>query len=356
VYADVDGNIGFVVAARVPIRKNGTGAVPLPGENDDFVWTGYIPFDQLPQVLNPPEGMIATANARVVGPGYKPYLTDRWYGPYRTDRIYKLMDRREPIQPLDCLKAQTDVHSLPHRLLAEQLLEAVKKHPPKDERVKALVAQIPQWNGDALATSRLVTLLEFTRRQVSRIVLQSVLGTDYTRYQWSRSQVFLDRLLRERPPHWLPKEYADYDALLVAAAEAAAQAIEEQRRADGVEDAASPQDWAWGHFTSLRILHPLARSGFLSQHLSITGLQQSGTGSSVKQTGRTIGPAMRFVADTANWDNSLMNLTVGQSGQFLSPHYRDQFLAWYRGNGLPSAFSEAAEQAARRHRLTLSPN
>src|SRR5207245_6795207 len=82
VYADVDGNIGFIVAARIPVRKKGDGALPVPGDTDDYEWTGYIPFDELPQVLNPPGGVIATANARVVGPGYPHYLTDRWASPW----------------------------------------------------------------------------------------------------------------------------------------------------------------------------------------------------------------------------------------------------------------------------------
>src|SRR2546429_5786145 len=99
VYADVEGNIGYLMAARVPIRKKGHGEVPVPGDTDDYEWTGYIPFDQLPQALNPASGLIATANARVVGPDYKPYLTDRWGDPYRTARIYDQLHDRHDLCP-----------------------------------------------------------------------------------------------------------------------------------------------------------------------------------------------------------------------------------------------------------------
>ncbi|MGB7435638.1 MAG: penicillin acylase family protein, partial [Candidatus Acidiferrum sp.] len=68
VYADVDGNIGYILGAHVPVRKKGHGEVPVPGDTDEYEWTGYIPFDQLPQVFNPESGLIVTANARVVGP------------------------------------------------------------------------------------------------------------------------------------------------------------------------------------------------------------------------------------------------------------------------------------------------
>ncbi len=101
IYADVEGNIGYVMAARIPIRKSGNGDLPVAGDRDDFEWTGYIPFGELPQVLNPRGGIIATANARTVGPAYKYFISDRWAGPYRTDRIYQLLGARKDLRPAD---------------------------------------------------------------------------------------------------------------------------------------------------------------------------------------------------------------------------------------------------------------
>lgn len=354
VYADVDGNIGFVMAARVPVRKNGTGATPAPGDTDDHEWTGYIPFEQLPQVLNPAEGLIATANARVVGPAYRPYLTDRWYSPYRTEQIYRLLSARTGLRPRDFLEMQADTHSIPHMVLAQQLHTAMRRYPPKDERVKMLLDLVPRWEGTTEATSRLVGLLEYTRRQLRQMILQPVLGNDERHYEWSRSQIFFDNVLRDRPAHWLPKEFADYDALLMAAAERAAARLEEEARAAGIANPERPEQWRWGNYIKLHMVHPLAQSGFLSRHLSVTNVDQGGTAYSIKQTGRSVGPAMRFVADLHDWDNSLMNITMGQSGHYLSPNYRDQFEAWYWGRGVPSAFSDAAVQATVRHRLRLT--
>ncbi|HEX9759925.1 MAG TPA: penicillin acylase family protein, partial [Candidatus Acidoferrales bacterium] len=114
VYADVDGNIGFAVGALVPVRKQGDGSVPVPGDTDAHEWTGYIPFDELPHILNPPGGIIATANARVVGPGYRWYLTDRWGSAHRTSRIYELLESGKKFRPQDFLAIQTDIVSLSH--------------------------------------------------------------------------------------------------------------------------------------------------------------------------------------------------------------------------------------------------
>src|SRR6185312_2885935 len=48
VYADTGGTIGFIVAGRIPIRKNGNGWLPMPGWSGDYDWEGYVPFDELP--------------------------------------------------------------------------------------------------------------------------------------------------------------------------------------------------------------------------------------------------------------------------------------------------------------------
>jgi penicillin amidase len=113
--------------------------------------------------------------------------------------------------------------------------------------------------------------------------------------------------------------------------------------------------WRWGRFMQLAILHPLARTGFLSRHWSIGPIPQGGSSFSVKQTGMSLGPAMRFVADLADFDNSLMNITMGQSGQYLSHHYKDQFPEWYEGRGIISSFSDKIQEKTRVEHLRLLP-
>lgn len=354
VYADVDGNIGFIVAANIPIRKNGNGSVPVPGDTDDYEWTGYIPFDELPQVLNPSTGIIATANARVVGPGYRHFITDRWYEPWRTRRIYELLETKQKFAVEDFVRIQRDIESRPHVMLAGYLREAAKKVRPQDARVAPLVEEMGRRDGMALRTSRAVTLIEFTRRELLRQILKPHLPAG-ANYEWSRTFTFLENVLRERPAAWLPAGFASYDAFIVASADAAARQIETTLRERGVGEPALAENWTWGHILPLQMLHPFGRSGFLRNHLSIAGAAQDGTSYSVKQTGRTFGPAMRLVADLSNWDGSVMVITLGQSGHYLSAHFRDQFDAWYAGRGLSSAFSATAEAAKRKHRLTLNP-
>ncbi len=348
VYADVEGNIGYVMAARVPIRKKGHGEVPLPGDTDDYEWTGYIPFDQLPQALNPESGLIVTANARVVGPDYKPYLTDRWEEPYRTARIYDLLHDRHDLRPEDMLKVQTDTYSYPHVFLADQLLGAAKTVKPKDPRAQKLIEGLKDWNGIADADSPEVSFLHVARRAAIDLLLEPFLGKDTSLYQW-RSTTFLQKILTDRPAKWLPAPYKNFDELLAAAADLAVTNLAGQSKSDRVED------WAWKRFDSLDMFHPMGREGLLKRFLSITDKSQSGTLYSVRAATKTHGPAMRFVANPENWDESILLLPAGQSGQPGSSHYSDQFSYWYEGKPILAPFSDAAEANARKHTLTLKP-
>ena len=348
VYADTEGNIGYIMAARVPIRKKGHGEVPVPGDTDDYEWTGYIPFEQLPQALNPDSGLIVTANARVVGPNYKPYLTDRWEEPYRTARIYDLLHDKTDLRPIDMLKVETDTYSFPHAFLADQMSSAAKTVQPKDPRARKLVDGLKDWNGIADADSPLVSFLVMSRRAALDLILEPYLGKDTNLYAW-RSTVFLQKVLTNRPAKWLPPAYKNYDELLAATADRAVSMLAEQTKSERVED------WQWKDLNSLEMLHPIGRDGFLKHLLSVTGKPQSGTGYSVRAATKRHGPSMRFIANLANWDDSILLIPAGESGQVGSSHYTDQFSYWYEGKPIVAPYSDAAEATARKHTLTLKP-
>jgi penicillin amidase len=160
---------------------------------------------------------------------------------------------------------------------------------------------------------------------------------------------FLQRIFTERPDKWLPPEYKNYDALLVAAADRAVAKM--------AHETGSPRiaDWQWKRFNSLDMLHPLGRQGLLKRFLSISGKPQAGTAFSVRAATKNHGPAMRFVANLGNWDDSMMLIPAGQSGQPGSSHYADQFSYWFQGKPIYAPFSDAAEAREQKHFLTLKP-
>ena len=348
VYADVDGNIGFIVAAWIPIRKRGHGEVPVPGDTDDYEWAGYIPFDELPQTLNPPGGIIVTANARVVGPNYPHYITDRWGSPDRTERIYDLLAGRKDLRPSDMNAIQNDIVALGDKRLGDALVLASRNVKPKDARTSEIIGRVARWDGKAAIDSVETTFVEVARDALLNNLLTPFLpgGTDL--YQW-RGSVLIDRTLRDRPPRWLPPSFPSYDGMLIASADRAVAELETTTQSKDISA------WRIGKLNALTMNHPLGQSGILHRLLSIGPLEQSGSAYSPKAMTRTHGPVMRFVSDLSNWDQSLMEISSGESGEFGSEHYKDQFPAWFAGRGIVSPFSEAAEENARAHRLTLLP-
>jgi penicillin amidase len=166
---------------------------------------------------------------------------------------------------------------------------------------------------------------------------------------WWRDKVFLENILHSRAAAWLPSGVANCDDLLMASADDAVAALQKQT------GQATESGWNWGRLHALDMAHPLGRAGLLHGLLSIGPYEQGGTIDTVRAMGVGHGPAMRFVADLSNFDQSLMVIPTGESGQYASPYYRDQFAEWFAGRGIPVPYTIAAEDGARAHRLTILP-
>jgi penicillin amidase len=246
------------------------------------------------------------------------------------------------------LKVQADTYSYPHLFMAEQLVTAAKVAPPKDERARKLIQEARNWNGMADANSPVVTFLDAALFRALHLILEPHLGNDTDEYRW-RKIAFLQRVLTERPSRWLPAGYENYDELLSAAADLAVKRLEERTKD------ADPDDWAWKRFNYLDMLHAIGRKGILKKLLSITDQPQSGTEWSPRAASRHHGPSERFVANLADWDESIILITGGESGQPGSEHYRDQFPYWFEGKPIYGPFSDAAEAKMKKHTLTLKP-
>ena len=351
VYADADGNIGYHVFGRVPLRRNGRGQVPIPGDSLQFDWVGAIPFEELPHAFNPPSGTLATANNRSVPDNYPYYFTDQWMGPARIARIYQLLEEDRRFEPEDFLRIQGDVVSLPDKALAAHLVAAGAAvsgpHPP--ERAQAL-AMLKEWDGAMRVELAAPLIVTTVRSQLMEALLRPHLGDDWRQYSWFNAPLFLENVLVERPARWLPEGVESYDALLIAALD---RALNQLRRETRI---ANLQGMRWGDQWVVRFAHPVGeRLPVLRRWFSVGGVPQSGGPHSVKQTHRMAGVSQRFVVNFADLDRTLMNITLGQSGHVASPHYRDQFRAWLEVRSFPAPFSDAAVERAARHRLHLLP-
>jgi penicillin amidase len=350
VYADMDGNIGYYAAAWVPIRKQGTGAVPVPGSTDDYDWTGYIPFDDLPHAFNPASGMIATANGRVVPDAYPYFITSHWDPPFRTARIFQLLRAGKAFTVDDMLRIQTDIVSLEDKWLAKQLLKASLHDQPHDPDAQYALSLLSHWDGEARMDSAATLVCEVTRKALLERILRSKLGSDLSVYHWGMSTVFLENVLANNWARWLPPGDSSFADTLMRSLEAGVKQIPSR------VGSRSPDAWKWGNTVLLTFYHPLGQGlPLLGRLLDVGAFPQAGTATTVKATTARHGPSMRMVVDLSNLDHSVQNITLGESGQVFSPYYKDQFDAWYNGRSFPMSFSDAAVEQATVHNLVLGP-
>ena len=127
VYADVDGNIGWIAAGLMPIRS-WSGLLPVPG-NGNYEWQGFLPADRLPSSFNPAAGFIATANHNILPPGYTAPLNYDWADPFRFDRIAAILRDSSGLTRADFERLQHDELSLPAQATVPVLLAALRRHP-----------------------------------------------------------------------------------------------------------------------------------------------------------------------------------------------------------------------------------
>jgi penicillin amidase len=347
VYADVDGHIGYQTTGFIPIRPAGDGSVPVAGDDDSHEWTGYVPFDQLPSVYDPPSGIIATANGRIVPDGYPYPLSIEWMAPYRTERIYRLLNARKKLTPPDMLAIQTDIMSEFDRYCAERFVYAVDQTPNASPRAKQAADLMRNWDGAMTTDSAAPTIAYFSRQNLQELLLKPRLGDEWKEYRWFMSTVWLENVLAHQPARWLPQGYASYDQLLTAAVQAA------------VDDAETPRPlglWKWGRVHRVDVQHPFwSHFPILKKGAGPGSQPLSGNGQTVKQVSTHFGPSERLTVDFSDLDNSTLNIVNGQSGNIFDEHYNDQWSAYYDGRTFSLPFSDAAVQRTGVHHLRLQP-
>jgi penicillin amidase len=335
VYADLDGNIGYHAAGYLPKRHGFAGDVPLDGSSGDFEWDGYIPFDQLPAAYNPPGGIIATANQNPFPADYPYPVNGNFAPPDRSRRIRDLLSARTGWRAADMLAVQTDIFSAFHKFLATQAVAAYDRRGAKNPALDPSVALLRAWDGRMekdLAAPFLISLLY---QHVRTSVAESASPGKGQLYEYAMGPAVIGKLLRERPEGW----FRDYDAMLLRAL---VDAVDEAKRIQGGNAAR----WKYGAYLRIEIdnpvLHAALRSipaiGRFLDIFEIGPVPMSGGATTVKQTTRALAPSMRMNADLADWDRSLLNVQVGQSGQPFSGHYKDQWDDYYNGRSYPMQF------------------
>ena len=344
IYADVDGNIGWVAAGMVPIRKNWSGLFPVPGSSGRYEWSGFRTVAQLPQLRNPVQHYIATANHNILPKGYKYDLSFDWAPPYRFKRIDEVLRKGGKFTIEDFKHLQHDETSLPARELVGMLRKLSESGAPEFQQARTMLLS---WNQIMSKDSGPAALFEVWQERLKSHVAAVQAKPEHQALIVRNLQLpVLIQLLTELPAETKEK-------VLI---ESLKDAWSETLKLAGPD----PQAWRWGRIHTIEFRHPLANSDARRALFNLGPVERGGDGFTPNSTSgtnfkQTAGASYRHIVDLADWDRSVFTSTPGQSGQPGSPHYDDLLKLWEKYEYAPLVFSRKAVEGNTAHRLMLEP-
>jgi len=360
--ADADGHIIYLPGGLVPIRNKGIGVMPVPGESGEYDWIGFIPLMETPYAIDPERGYMATANNEVVDAEWYPYIFGTNYADgWRAWRIEELIQKLAPITMDDMKRIQNDVYVKQADIFVPMILKAVEQKQVKDKRLLEAVKILKEWNREATIDSIGTTIFYETMSHITERVLKDefpekdyrkfVRGAGPTVQMWmvkGESEFFDDKRT--------PNKKEDRDDILVLAL---TDALNWLSKNWGKE----MKGWQWGRLHTIKWFHPMG-FGPLAD-MSIGPYPHPGGSNTVRNASPTGfgkwkymcmgGPVMRHIMDMSDPDNAQLVIDGSESGQWLSPHYRDMHTLYYNSQYMTARMSPELVIKEAESVLTLVP-
>ncbi len=362
-YADVDGNIGYVAPGRIPVRKAENdlkGLAPAPGWDAKYDWAGFIAFDQLPQSFNPASGRLWTANDKITAPGYRPFITSEWQPPYRSDRIGQLLEATPKHDITSFARMHADVASTALKEAMPYLLAT----DTKTENGRRALSMLKAWDGEMRKDLPEPLIAAAWWRELTKRIYADELG-DAFRPNWSQRAPFMLNVLADRggQSRWC-------DDVKTPAVETCAEALSLSLEA-ALNDlqkryGSDMGNWRWGEAHGARHEHrPFGRQPFLARIFDIS-MPSSGDSYTVNVGQHYLNdetapfanrhaPSLRAIYDLSDPEKSVFIHSGGQSGNRLSSHYKDFTEAWANGQYIPMITDRKRIESAKHDTLRLVP-
>lgn len=369
VYADIDGNIGFIAPGRIPIRKPGNdlkGLAPAPGWDARYDWIGFIPFDRLPRQYNPVSRQIVTANQKVVGNDYPYYLTSEWALPYRAIRIQELL----AMQPVHDMQSFAAIQKDHVSLAVRELLPLLRKTSPGSARAGHALDMLREWDGSMAAGRPEPLIASAWLREISRQIFADELGQSLMHEYWEHRnfhQAMVNVLNnKDHQGRWcanaLQPSGASADAcgaLLPVALDKALADLEKHYGKD-------MSGWEWGNAHVAHSSHrPFGKVPLLARLFDIrvptpgdtftVNAGRNNPGDDTAPYANRHAAGLRALYDLGDPENSRFMLATGQSGNVFSPFYRNLVSRWATVEYLPMVTRRDTVEKNQLGTLTLTP-
>jgi len=362
VYADTQGNIGYTLTGKIPIRAKGDGSVPVPGWTGEYEWLGYLPYEQNPHLENPWRGFVATANNRLSRQELPIFLTRDYCRADRAARIVEMIEAKSKIDIPYIQKMHRDQVSTSARKVANCLGSLDVSEPD----LRKTVSQMKSWDGELGVNSHLAAVYQVTVRRALSLILTAHLGDLGIRLQgkgsvsglWSEhSWEWFSQLLDTPDTPWFNLGSGERrDDVLKLALRQATDFLNKESASN------KEHQIVWGSLHKLTFQHILAGQPLLRSFFNRGGYAIGGDGSTIwaaltsphdLSTEGMIGPPFRFIADLGDLDHCWGALVPGQSGHPASRHYQDGIPGWFKGEYHPMLFRREEVEANLEGRMVL---
>lgn len=366
-YADVDGNIGYQAAGRIPIRgSNDPGIMPVPGWTGEYEWKGLIPFDGLPNSFNPSRGFIVSANQKPVSADYPYPLGYEFADPFRAARLNDLLSVNNHVSIEDSEKMQGDTF----HIAAEQLVPYLLAIKPADDVEAKTLDEIKAWDlrcdPDQVGAAIYQVWYRFLVQETVADELGPELTDEYMEFYWIHCPVMLN-LVRDNNSRLFDDtrtpEIETRDDIAKRSFKDAVQWLTSHC-------GPNPHGWKWGRIHTLRFHHrpfgmvdvpvlsklfnygPIPAPGGDRFTLNATWFTWDDPDNPYKADG---GTAQRIIIDLADWDRCVGVNSTGQVEHLFHPHRDDEITRWRELKYHPLAFSRKAIEEQKDSLLTITP-
>lgn len=359
VYADVEGNIGYQMPGKIPIRNPGhDGMLPIPGWTGEYEWQGIIPYDDLPYAFNPPEGYLITANNAVVGEDYPYLITKQWSYGYRAQRIEEMIQSASRPITQEMIQAfQGDNKDL----LAEKLIPMIMDLPLDNRALIVARDLLATWDYQADMDSAPAALYMVFWQTLLDATLSDDLPETYSTGVDSCAKEIIRGLISQPNHSWwddkTTRKVETRDDILRLALN---QSLKELKRKQGPD----PKGWAWGELHTITFSHdvmsnlPVIKTAFNRGPYPTAGgnaIVNANSWNAGNPFHVTSVPSMRMIVDLSDLSRSLTTHTTGQSGHPYHPHYIDMVEDWRTIQYHPMLWGKSSVEEQAEGTLRLIP-
>lgn len=333
VFAANDGTIAYKANGKIPIRKKGDGLLPVPGWTDEYGWDGYIPFDELPRIVNPPEGFISSANNKVIDDDYPYHLSHIWSQPYRQARIQEVLSEKDKMSLEDMKALQMDQMNLYAREFVPLFIPLLESATLTEMEQQA-VNELKGWNFVDDKNFAAPLIFHLWMKEIPVVLLNDDIPAEFLSLFEGRQQV-IDEMLRRAAQGNEGSWIKDKGGLQSVLHTALTQVLDEISGQFGN----NPTKWQWGQYHKLYFEHPVSASSDLlafffnnKKPVPVGGSQITVQAASYTKNGTVNhGASWRFVIDASDLAKGYHIVGPGQSGHFRSKWYHDQIDDWVNG-------------------------